>query len=51
MVDEGQQCWLIEVNNNPCLDESNAYLKALIPRMIHDLLKLTVDKVYHPKEI
>ena len=35
--------WLIEVNTNPCLEESSQILKTLIPRMIEDMLRLTVD--------
>lgn len=48
MIDEALHCWLIEVNNNPCLDECNSLLRRLIPRMLHDTLKLTVDKDFKP---
>ncbi len=41
--------WLIEVNTNPCLEESSAILKALLPRMIDDMLKLTVDVIFPRK--
>jgi len=36
------------VNTNPCLEESSALLKQLIPRMIDDALKLTLDVVFPP---
>lgn len=26
--------WLIEVNTNPCLEESSTHLKRLLPRML-----------------
>jgi len=41
--------WLIEVNTNPCLEESSSTLKMLLPRMIDDMLKLTVDKIFKRK--
>jgi hypothetical protein len=43
--------WLIEVNTNPCIEESSQLLKVLLPRMIEDMLKLTVDKVFPKKAI
>ena len=42
--------WLIEVNTNPCLEESSTLLKVLIPRMIDDALKLTVDVIFPQKK-
>ena len=44
MVDYDMTVWLIECNTNPCLDESSNILKILLPRMIDDGLKLSVDK-------
>lgn len=46
MIDEDFNVWLIEVNTNPSLDESSSYLTQLIPRMIDDLVKLTVDRMF-----
>ena len=43
MIDEDFRVWLIEVNTNPCLEESSSLLKVLIPRMLDDALKLTLD--------
>lgn len=34
MIDSEFKVWLIEVNTNPCLDESSPLLKKLLPRMI-----------------
>ena len=43
IIDSDYCLWLIEVNTNPCLDESSKLLGQLIPRMIDDAFKLTVD--------
>ena len=45
MIDSDLGLWLIEVNTNPCLEESSNILKALIPRMVNDSFKLTVDVI------
>lgn len=42
--------WLIEVNTNPCIEESSPLLGQLIPRMVDDAFKLTLDKLYPHKE-
>jgi len=34
IIDEEFKAWLIEVNTNPCLEESSELLKMLLPRMI-----------------
>ena len=44
ILDEEFNVWLIEVNTNPCIEESSNLLKMLIPRMIEDMLRLTVDR-------
>ena len=43
ILDEDFNTWLIEVNTNPCLEESSQMLKEYIPRMVEDMLKLTID--------
>lgn len=50
IIDEDFNTWLIEVNTNPCLEESNQLLKGYLPRMVEDMLKLTVDAVF-PKNL
>jgi Tubulin-tyrosine ligase family len=50
IIDSDLQPWLIEVNTNPCLEESSTLLKVLLPRMVDDALKLTVDLVFPPKK-
>lgn len=36
----------MEANTNPCLEESSKILQNLIPRMIDDMFKLTLDQVF-----
>ena len=63
-IDAEFNVWLIEINTNPCIEESCPLLSALIPRMlgtsnvlpisyilpiiIDDAFKLTVDVVFPP---
>jgi hypothetical protein len=44
MVDNDLSVWLIEVNTNPCLDESSRILEKILPRMLDDAMKHTIDK-------
>lgn len=39
MLDEDMKPWLIEVNTNPCLELSSAYLARLIPAMVENAIK------------
>lgn len=51
IIDQDFTVWLIEVNTNPCLDESSALLKGLLPRMLDDAFKLTIDRIFpNPKD-
>jgi D-alanine-D-alanine ligase-like ATP-grasp enzyme len=43
IIDSELKSWLIEVNTNPCLETSSPLLEMLIPRMINDALRLTID--------
>ena len=46
IIDEDFNVWLIEVNTNPCIEESSNILKIYLPRMIDDMLKLSVDTLF-----
>jgi hypothetical protein len=46
IIDEDFNIWLIEVNTNPCIEESSNILKVYLPRMIDDMLKLSVDQFF-----
>jgi hypothetical protein len=41
MVDADLKVWLIEVNTNPCLEESSPILEELLPRMLGILIPFT----------
>lgn len=49
MIDNSYNSWLIEVNTNPCLDESSALLKSYLPRMVDDAFRLTLDQIFPPR--
>ena len=51
ILDEHLNTQLIEVNTNPCLEESNALLKSLIPRMIDDLLNVVSDPIFNNQNL
>ena len=50
IIDEAFKVWLIEINTNPCLEESSKLLRTILPRMIDDALKLTVDQIFPRKK-
>lgn len=45
IMDEDFNLWLIEVNTNPCIEESSTMLKYYLRRMIEDMIKIEID--YH----
>lgn len=49
IIDEEYNPFLLEVNTNPGLEESSPLIKKLIPRMIDDCLRLTIDDLFPPK--
>lgn len=49
LLDEDFRVWLIEINTNPYLGTPNKAMEVLVPKMIDDLFKLTVDQVVKPK--
>jgi hypothetical protein len=49
MIDEAYKVWLIEINTNPAIEECSSVLRMLIPRMLDDMFKLTIDKLYDLK--
>jgi hypothetical protein len=38
--------YLLEINTNPGLEESSTLIKELVPRLIEDAIKLTVDDIF-----
>lgn len=37
---------LIEANTNPCIEEPNQLLRAYVPRMLDDCLKIVLDPLF-----
>lgn len=48
MIDSDFNPWLIEVNTNPCLELSSPLLARLIPQMLDQALRITLDVVFPP---
>lgn len=46
IIDGDINVWLIEANTNPCIEESSGVLKILLPRMLNDAFKLTLDILF-----
>ena len=46
IVDQKFNPWILEINDNPGLEISSELISHLIPRMIDDAIRLTVDKVF-----
>ena len=46
MLDEEYNPYLLEINTNPGYEESSPLIKMLIPRLIDDALRLTIDKTF-----
>ena len=51
IIDNDFNTWLIEVNTNPCLEESSNLLREILPRMLNDAFKLTIDSIFRPTEL
>ena len=46
IIDNKFNPWILEINDNPGLEISSELISHLIPRMIDDALRLTIDKVF-----
>ena len=46
IVDNDFKPWILEINNNPGLCISSPLIKKLVPRMLDDAFRLTIDKVF-----
>ena len=49
MLDNDFNLFLIEINTNPGLEESSPWIKVIVPRMLDDALRITLDQVFEPK--
>jgi hypothetical protein len=50
MVDDNQKVWLIEVNTNPCLELSSSLLSRLIPALVENVVKISIDPIFPAPE-
>lgn len=46
MIDRKFRPWLIEVNTNPCLELASPLLSSLIPAMVENAFKISVDSIF-----
>jgi len=49
ILDKDFEPWLLEINDNPGLCESSPLIKTLVPRMLDDAFRLTLDLIYNTK--
>ena len=49
IIDNDFKPWILEINNNPGLCISSSVIKKIVPRMIDDAFRLTIDKVFETK--
>lgn len=51
MIDHDLKVWFIEVNTNPAITLGNTFIDQLIPRMLDDAFKLTLDRHFPPPNV
>ena len=49
IIDNDFKPWILEINDNPGLCISSPVIERLIPRMLDDAFRLTIDKVFNTK--
>ena len=49
IIDNEFNPWLLEINNNPGLAISSSVIEKIIPRMLDDAFRLTIDKIFETK--
>ena len=49
IIDNEYNPWLLEINNNPGLSISSPVIEKLIPRMMDDAFRLTIDKIFNTR--
>ena len=46
ILDKNLTPWLLEINDNPGLEISSPLIGILVPRMLDDALRLTIDQIF-----
>ena len=49
IIDNEFKPWILEINNNPGLAISSPVIEKIIPRMLDDAFRLTIDKIFETK--
>ena len=49
IIDNEYNPWLLEINNNPGLSISSPVIEKLVPRMMDDAFRLTIDKIFNTR--
>ena len=49
IIDNDFKPWILEINDNPGLCISSPVIEKLVPRMMDDAFRLTIDKVFNTK--
>ena len=49
ILDKDFKLWILEINNNPGLSISSPVIEKLVPRMIDDAFRLTIDKIFNTR--
>ena len=49
ILDKDFKPWILEINDNPGLCISSPVIEKLVPRMLDDAFRLTIDKVFNTK--
>ena len=49
ILDNDFKLWILEINNNPGLSISSPVIEKLIPRMMDDAFRLTIDKIFNTR--
>ena len=47
IIDNEFKPWILEINNNPGLAISSPVIEKIIPRMLDDAFRLTIDKIFN----
>ena len=50
MIDENFKPWLIEINTNPCFETVSTTQERIIPRMLDNAFKLSIDLMFPPPQ-
>ena len=49
IIDKEFRPWILEINDNPGLGISSPVIEKIIPRMLDDAFRLTIDAVFNTK--